>query len=178
MASWFPGRGPGGDRLTAFVLSPLARGPPCSGEHRKHSGGRRNAARKGRTEDGRQEGEPPPSLEKLTEAHRARSVSGVLYPLRGDGHPSRPKVTLGLVRPTRGRRGSRHGPPIRSCSPLELATFHSASRRHRHCGAGPRLTADGCYPLACPVEPRLSSTPCDAATVRLARLAHSIGPSR
>jgi hypothetical protein len=30
-------------------------------------------------------------------------------------------------------------------------------RRHRHCGAGPRLAADGCYPLPCAVELGLSS---------------------
>ena len=42
---------------------------------------------------------------------------------------------------------------------LELAAFHSRSRRsgHRHCGAGPRLAADGRYPLACSVELGLSS---------------------
>ena len=43
---------------------------------------------------------------------------------------------------------------------LELAAFHSGSAepiRHRHCGAGPHLTVDGCYPLACSVELGLSS---------------------
>src|ERR1700674_1172066 len=37
--------------------------------------------------------------------------------------------------------------------------FHSSPlrRRHRHCSSNPRLTADGSYPLRCPVESRLSS---------------------
>src|SRR5688572_10277941 len=39
----------------------------------------------------------------------------------------------------------------------------------RHCGAGPRLAADGCYPLPCPVESGLSSTAFAAATVWPAR---------
>src|SRR6266508_4902133 len=39
----------------------------------------------------------------------------------------------------------------------------------RHCGAGPRLAADGRYPLPCPVESGLSSTAFAAATVWPAR---------
>ena len=33
-----------------------------------------------------------------------------------DNHSSRPRVAAWLEQPTRGRRGPRHGPPIRSCS--------------------------------------------------------------
>src|SRR5205085_10110092 len=52
----------------------------------------------------------------------------------------------------------------------ELARFTPLSRV-RHCGAGPRLTADGCYPLPCPALSGLSSSAFTAATVWPARTA-------
>ncbi len=39
-----------------------------------------------------------------------------------------------------------------------------APERHRHCGAGPRLTADGRYPLPCAEELGLSSRRCGLAS--------------
>ena len=70
-----------------------------------------------------------------------------------DGHPS--------VRPTRELSEPRRA----ACAPLfGLAPARACrvsllrrSRRHRHCGAGPRLTADGRYPLTCSMELGLSS---------------------
>src|SRR5579859_8116876 len=58
--------------------------------------------------------------------------------------------------------------PCADLHPRELARFTRVSAV-RHCGAGPRLTADGCYPLRCPVVPGLSSASCAAATIRPAR---------
>ena len=74
-----------------------------------------------------------------------------------DGHPS--------VRPTRELSeppaAARRPPcaPLFGLAPARACPFHSRFRRsgHRHCGAGPRLTADGCYPLACSMELGLSS---------------------
>ena len=74
-----------------------------------------------------------------------------------DGHPS--------VRPTRELSeppaAARRPPcaPLFGLAPARACPFHSRSRGsgHRHCDAGPRLTADGCYPLACSEELGLSS---------------------
>ena len=74
-----------------------------------------------------------------------------------DGHPS--------LRPTRELSEppapARRPPcaPLFGLAPARACPFHSRFRRsgHRHCGAGPRLTADGCYPLACSEELGLSS---------------------
>ena len=46
----------------------------------------------------------------------SRPVSRVLCALRRDSHSSRRRVAAALKRPTRERRGPRHGSPIRSCS--------------------------------------------------------------
>jgi hypothetical protein len=84
----------------------------------------------------------------------------------------RPPIARRLVRPTRGlgsaplprRRSPADGlrPPIWPCSGWSLPRFtpstdQKAGRRHRHCGTGPRLTADGCYPPPCAAELGLSS---------------------
>jgi hypothetical protein len=77
-----------------------------------------------------------------------------------DGHPSaRPTRELSESTCSDPRAGLRS--PIRSCSGQSLPRFTPAAafrpRGHRHCGAGPRLTADGRYPLACSLELGLSS---------------------
>src|SRR5262245_54454638 len=83
----------------------------------------------------------------------------------GDGHPSEAAghPTAHAADPRAGQRA----PPANRWSPsylalllVELAAFHpdDRSRRYRHCGAGPRLAADGCYPLPRAVELGLSST--------------------
>jgi hypothetical protein len=94
----------------------------------------------------------------------------------------RPPVARRLMRPTRGlgsaplppRRSPAAGlrPPIWPCSGWSLPRFTPfadprAGERHRHCGTGPRLTADGRYPPPCAAELGLSSrrrrvTPRDA----------------
>ena len=82
-----------------------------------------------------------------------------------------PPVARRLMRPTRGLgsaplprrrlpvRGLR--PPIWPCSgwslPVSLRSPACAVDRHRHCGTGPRLTADGRYPPPCAAELGLSS---------------------
>src|SRR5688572_32467178 len=58
--------------------------------------------------------------------------------------------------------------PIHRLAPGR-ACLVSPACADRHCGAGPRLAADGCYPLPCPVESGLSSTAFAAATVWPAR---------
>src|SRR5687767_13789913 len=70
-----------------------------------------------------------------------------------DGHPS--------MRPTR-EQSEPPALPYSVLLRLELARFTPRPEPfdpagHRHCGAGPRLAADGCYPLACSVELGLSS---------------------
>ena len=108
---------------------------------------------------------------------RARSVSRVLYRSTPKRHPVmvihlRPPVARRLMRPTRGlgsapllRPVARHGlrPPIWPCSgwslPVSLRHRPEGRRRHRHCGTGPRLATDGCYPPPCAVELGLSSRP-------------------
>src|SRR5688572_18928904 len=59
--------------------------------------------------------------------------------------------------------------PIHRLAPGR-ACLVSPACADRHCGAGPRLAADGCYPLPCPVESGLSSTAFAAATVWPARI--------
>ena len=106
---------------------------------------------------------------------RARSVSRVLYRSTPKRRPVmaihlRPPVARRLMRPTRGlgsaplpRPVARHGlrPPIWPCSgwslPVSLRHRPEGRRRHRHCGTGPRLATDGCYPPPCAVELGLSS---------------------
>jgi len=82
-----------------------------------------------------------------------------------------PSVARRLMRPTRGlgsaplprRRFPVRGlrPPIWPCSgwslPVSLRSPACAVDRHRHCGTGPRLTADGRYPPPCAAELGLSS---------------------
>ena len=87
----------------------------------------------------------------------------------GDGHPSRDAgcPTPLAADPRAGRRTPfrRSGPRLPSYLALlrvELARFTPARPTFadlpaRHCGAGPRLTADGCYPLPCVAELGLSS---------------------
>ena len=75
----------------------------------------------------------------------------------GDGHPSE-RPTRGLSEPPAAART----PPcalLFGLAPARACPFHSRSRTsgHRHCGAGPRLTADGCYPRTCSMELGLSS---------------------
>ncbi len=86
---------------------------------------------------------------------------------RGDGHPSRAPVTRRLLRPTRERgdaplvRLTPHGLSYLAFHKVELARF---TRRRpetpptRLCGAGPRLSADGSYPLPCVAVLGLSSS--------------------
>lgn len=73
----------------------------------------------------------------------SRPISRVLYPLRDDSHSSRPDVAVRLERPTRERRGPRHGPPIRSCSrwglPCPAALAPQAVRSYRTVSPLPRL---------------------------------------
>src|SRR4029077_10277822 len=67
--------------------------------------------------------------------------------------------------------GSGAGHTIAPCAvlhPTELARFTRVSAV-RHCGAGPRLAADGDYPPSCPVVPGLSSAAFAAATIWPAR---------
>src|SRR4029079_12156331 len=67
--------------------------------------------------------------------------------------------------------GSGAGHTIAPCAvlhPTELARFTRVAAV-RHCGAGPRLAADGCYPPSCPVVPGLSSAASAAATIWPAR---------
>ena len=96
-----------------------------------------------------------------------RPVSRVLYrgSRRGDGHPSGAAgcPTALAADPRAGQRTSPPGepglrPPIWPCSGWSLPRFTPAPRgRHRHCGTGPRLTADGRYPPPCAGELGLSS---------------------
>jgi len=96
-----------------------------------------------------------------------RPVSRVLYRglRRGDGHPSGAAgcPTAHAADPRAGQRASPPGepglrPPIWPCSGWSLPRFTPAPRgRHRHCGTGPRLTADGRYPPPCAGELGLSS---------------------
>src|SRR5829696_6284313 len=74
----------------------------------------------------------------------------------------RPPVARRLMRPTRGLgsapfRQAGWSPSYLALLRVELAAFHSGRSRHRHCGAGPRLAADGRYPLPRAVELGLSS---------------------
>ena len=79
----------------------------------------------------------------------------------------RPPVTRRLMRPTRGLGSAPLPPATPGCALLfGLApggvcrvSLRSGPRagRHRHCGTGPRLTADGRYPPPCAVELGLSS---------------------
>ena len=110
----------------------------------------------------------------------------VCAPLRGTSRPvsrvlSRIIIHLdresppGLERPTRKRRGPRHGFPIWSCSGWGLPcrsryrsrgallphhfTLTGRSRRYTFCCTGRRLAPPRRYLAPCPVEPGLSSSP-------------------
>jgi len=102
-----------------------------------------------------------------------------------DGHSSATRVATGLLRPTRKRRGRRHGFPIWPCIGWGLpchatlpcarcaltAPFHpyrSASRLRRYvfCGTGRGLAPPRRYLAPCPAMPGLSSMPAGTATVR------------
>ena len=89
----------------------------------------------------------------------------------GDGHPSAAagRPTAHAADPRAGQRAS---PPARfpgtgcallfGLAPGGVCPFHSgidprAEDRHRHCGTGPRLATDGCYPPPCAAELGLSS---------------------
>ena len=50
---------------------------------------------------------------------------------------------------------------------------HLRNRGHRLCSSNPRLTADGSYPLRCPVESRLSSVRLTWHSDRLACFTHA-----
>jgi len=106
----------------------------------------------------------------------SRPVSRVLYRGRslGDDHPSPPPVARRLKRPTRGLGsatssvrslgfpGDRTASSYLALLRAEFAAFHSPSEQARTglrlCGTGPRLTADGRYPLPCAEELGLSSS--------------------
>ena len=125
------------------------------------------------------ERQPPEGLSthESQETSARRSVSRVLSrPPRGGAGMAihlGPPVARRLMRPTRGLgsaplprrrlpvRGLR--PPIWPCSgwslPVSLRSPACAVDRHRHCGTGPRLTADGRYPPPCAAELGLSSRP-------------------
>ena len=99
-------------------------------------------------------------------ASARRPVSRVLSRLRGDGHPSKAAgcPTAHAADPRAGQRTSpptgcpaRVAPSYLALHRVELAAFHSGRSRHRHCGAGPRLAADGCCPLPCAAVLGLSS---------------------
>ena len=116
----------------------------------------------------------PSSVTRRTEVHRV------------DGHPSEAggRPTAHAADPRAGQRASpprrlpaaRLRPPIWPCSGWSLPRFTpfadpKAGDRHRHCGTGPRLTADGRYPPPCAAELGLSSrhrrvTPARRATIR------------
>ena len=119
-------------------------------------------------------------------APTSRSVSRVLY--RGAEAPRRrssisgrrlPDGSCGRPEGTAARRSARRTGPSPSYLALlrvEFAPFHPADRqadqRTRLCGTGPRLTADGRYPLPCAGELGLSSGRTVAgrpATIRSAR---------
>jgi|GEM_PF-3091733 len=93
-------------------------------------------------------------------------------------HSSGPCVAARFKRPTRERRGQRHGPPIRSCSrwglPCHAALAPRAVRSYRTVSPLPRVSCDTVrrfvlcctfrrlapprrYLAPCPVEPGLSS---------------------
>ena len=95
-----------------------------------------------------------------------------------DGHSSATHVTTGLKRPTRKRRGPRHGFPIWPCigwglpchATLPCARcaltapfqpYRPANRRRRYVfyGTGRRLTPPRRYLAPCPAMPGLSSMP-------------------
>src|SRR5438876_203552 len=85
----------------------------------------------------------------------------------------RPVISLGRRSPSAssGAPGDGAGhaiAPIHRLAPGR-ACLVSPACADRHCGAGPRLAADGCFPLPCPVESGLSSTAFAAATVWPAR---------
>ena len=102
-----------------------------------------------------------------SKAPARRPVSRVLYrdSRRGDGHPSGAAgcPTAHAADPRAGQRASPPGepglrPPIWPCSGWSLPRFTPVPKgRHRHCGTGPRLTADGRYPPPCAGELGLSS---------------------
>ncbi len=125
----------------------------------------------------RNENVPRPRVERAHGLHRreeggtGRPISRILSPAMRPGAIISlvPRVTPGILAPNLGLGGQRHRP----CSGLlrvEFDSFHSRSRPvvaafterqsypgHRLCATGPRLTADGNYPLPCPVECGLSS---------------------
>src|SRR5918992_1286797 len=75
-----------------------------------------------------------------------------------DGHPSL-RPTRELSEPPAAARRPPCAPlfglaPARAC---RVSLPPGEPGGHRHCGAGPRLTADGRYPLACSEELGLSS---------------------
>ena len=103
-----------------------------------------------------------------------------------DGHSSRPGVAARLKQPTRAQRGPRYRAPIWSCSrwglPCRAALAPHAVRSYRTVSPLPRASDDAVrrsvlcctfrrlapprrYLAPCPVEPGLSSRPCDRATV-------------
>ena len=110
---------------------------------------------------------PTPRCGSSAAAPARRPVSRVLYRglRRGDGHPSEAAgcPTAHAADPRAGQRTSPPGepglrPPIWPCSGWSLPRFTPApTGRHRHCGTGPRLTADGRYPPPCAGELGLSS---------------------
>jgi len=93
-------------------------------------------------------------------------------------HSSGPRVAARFKRPTRERRGQRHGSPIRSCSrwglPCHAALAPRAVRSYRTVSPSPRTSCDAVrlsilcctfrrlapprrYLAPCPMEPGLSS---------------------
>src|SRR6266550_101171 len=67
--------------------------------------------------------------------------------------------------------------PLRGLAPGSACPFHPA-RAGSSLWRGPRLTAEGCYPLPCPVESGLSSAAFADATIRPARHEYSIALHR
>ncbi len=110
----------------------------------------------------------------------SKPISRILYPsqVKDGDHLSRPDVTIGIKRPTRGQGRASLYPPIWSCSrwgllsrpvtrllvssyptisPLPASRFSSGPLAVCFCGTFRRVAPPGCYPASCPVEFRLSS---------------------
>src|SRR5439155_23783734 len=180
------GVGDRGDLIRAFEVS-----GEDELELRRRGWGRRGCGRDGRGRGrgdgggpaGAQHEHPGSETSKKTHRHLLRvqpqyGVGSIL-----DEDPSRPisripswtVISLGRRSPSAssGAPGDGAGhaiAPIHRLAPGR-ACLVSPACADRHCGAGPRLAADGCYPLPCPVESGLSSTAFAAATVWPARTA-------
>ena len=113
--------------------------------------------------------------EPLRAGRMSQPIRRVLFRIRcgsGGGHPSRPRVAARLKRPTRALDGKPHRAlsglapggacPAASVARSAVVSYTAVSplplaRRSVLCGAFPRVTPGGRYPLPFPVEPGRSS---------------------